>query len=299
MCIHKGDIKMQKIYAFLLVLALLLVGCGSDENANGNETETKNTEETNETDDNSNVEEEEVETLDPYNGFVPRDEMEKKYFDLISDMWNWDSFVLSHDYNTFLSDPDDMPYEAHILTRYVLSPFQSHTEFHSIYLRSDHFERYVTEDGGYINEQMGEWTEDEYYESYIRNPIPSRMDLYYNMINNSWGIAEFEDGTVALDIMPESLESIYEQLYLAYHHYIRLNSEEYQTEFESLYTPLEGLEGISVEFKFDNNMLSNVTIYISYNRTDEITVDQIHIVEEYSEVNEFDSIDIPAEVKGS
>lgn len=297
---HKGDINMKKLYSFLLVSALLLVGCTSDEEANGNETDTKKLEETNETDDNnSNVEEEDVEDFDPYYGFVPRDEMEEKYFDLISDMRNWDSFVLSNEYNTYLNNPDELPYESHELSRYVLSPFQLHTEFHSIYLRNDHFERYVTEDGAYINEQMGEWTEDEYYTSYSLNPLLSRMDLYYNMMNNSWGIAEFEDGTVALDIMPESLESIYMQIYLAYHHDIRLNSEAYQTEFEELYTPLEGLEGISAEFTFENNKLTRVFLTISYNRTDEITVDQIHIIEKYSEVNEFDSIDIPAEVRGS
>jgi hypothetical protein len=295
---HKGDINMKKLYVFLLVSALLLVGCASDEYATGNETEKNNSEETNETDDNNSNVEEEVE-FDPYNGFVPRDEMEEKYFDAISDLWNWNSFVNQYSYNTYLSDPDDMPLEINELSRYVLEPFQLYTDYHSIFLRVDFFERYVTEDGAYINEQMGEWVEDEYYQNYNKNPLLSRMDLFYNMIVNSWGIAEFDDGTVALDIMPESLESIYEQLYLAYHHDLRLNSEEYQTEFESLYVPLEGLEGISVEFKFDNNILSKVTIYISYNRTDEITVDQIHIIEEYSEVNEFDSIEIPAEVRGS
>ena len=296
---HKGDINMKKLYVFLLVSALLLVGCASDEDANGNEPEKNNPEETNETDDNNSNVEEEEEDFDPYNGFVPRDEMEKKYFDTISDLWNWNSFVIQYSYNTYLSDPDDTPQEINELSRYVLEPFQLHSEYQSIFMKNDHIERYVTENEGFINQQMEDWEEDPYFQSHIKNPLLSRLDLFYNMIVNSWGIAEFDDGTVAIDIMPESFESIYEQIYLAYHHDIRLNSEEYQTEFESLYVPLEGLEGISVEFNFDNNMLSKVTIYISYNRTDEITVDQIHIIEEYSEVNEFNSIDIPAEVRGS
>lgn len=289
---------LKKLHVFLLLASLVLAGCNSDEEATKDEdnminTETEENNETNSNDNESN--EEDLEEV-LYNGFEPRDDLDEQYFKIIADLANWNSFVIDYRYNTFLSDADEMPQEINDTSRYVLEPFQLHRWYHSIYFKNDQIELYANENEAYINHQMEEWEKEDDPSIYFGNPLESRMDLFYSFILNSYGIVEFDYGAIMVDILPEKFEDVYEQIQLAFHHNIAINSAEYASAVATLTEPLNELEGISIEISIEDDQITGVNILISYNRTNEETIDQIHITEQYSEINAFDTIEIPAEV---
>ena len=280
----------------LILLTSILIGCNSNEaneNSGINGNPQNSARENNEAIDN-NASASENDTS--YNGYEPKDAIEQTYFDAIFDYSTWNSYHSNFTYIEELKGEDDIPLELYTTSRFVIKPYQLHQVYHSIYFRNDNIEVYATEHGAYENQQYTFWEKVKDYSVYIMNQIPARTDLYYALIAGSEGIVEDGPSKISFNIAEEKWEVLYEKVQLAYFHNLINKGTASSDGMEGLLEYPENMEGFYVEMTLENGKLSTVSITISCNRTDVETVDQLLFHEDYSEVNEFNTIEIPEEV---
>ena len=281
---------MKKI-VFLLLLNTTLVSCALEEK-HPNSTTNVNPQQNNYATEHNNTNNK----TSSYNGYVPKDDLEQKYFDAIYDYSTWNSFRSKFTYLEDLKGDDDIPLELYNNSRFIIEPYQLHQDYHSIYFRNDNIEVYATEDAAYENQHYTTWGKVEDHSIYIKNPLPIRSDLYYALISGSEGVVAENPSKISFNIAKQNWEALYKKVQLAYFHNL-INEDTSSTDgIEDLLESLENIEGFLVEMTLENNKLSKINITISFNRKDVKTVDQLLFSDEYFEINAIDLIEIPSEV---
>ena len=292
-----GDDFIRNLFVILVLLLLFLTGCMTsksdegkpDDQATGTPSETKNEPGDKEEDDSESSSE---------SKYKAENELEEKYFKIIAATEKWESFISDFTYLEQLFGDDDIEQEIYSTTRYVLEPFQLHRTYHSIYFRNDNLEIYATEDEAYENRHFTEWEKVSNPSVYLVNPIPSRTDLLYALIDGAEELYETDQNVATFDIDPSNWEDLSKKVQLTYFRNLVNYDTASDEGADDLLKPLNEIEGILVEIKTDGKHITSIDILISFNRLDPDSVDQLHFYEEYSDINSFTTIEIPSEVRG-
>ena len=232
-----------------------------------------------------------------YNGYTPKTDEAKKYFEIISNYQQWSSAQYDFDYTEVRADEDAMLMEYHVSNQIIYKPYQLYESTHSIFFNNDMYEVYANENEAYQNHNVDGWEKVDDPKNYVRNPAKSRAELYYALIDQSTDAVD--DGTMlAFMVSQNSQEKLYEQIWLSYF-YNETFAQSEKTNTLDLFEPLNELENIYVEVVTDGKQLIGMNLIIYFNRTDAETVDRNYFEERFSYINELTSIDIPEEAKQS
>ena len=206
-----GDDFIKNLFVILGVLLLILSGCMTsksdegkpDDQATGTPSESEN-KPGNDSGSTSG------------NNYEAENELEEKYFKIIGNTEKWKSFISDFTYLEQLFGEDDIEQEIYNTSRYVLKPFQLHRTYHSIYFRNDNLEIYATEEEAYENRHFTEWEKASDPSVYLVNPIPSRTELLYALIDGAEELYETDQNVATFGIDPSNWEDLSKKVQLTY-----------------------------------------------------------------------------------
>ena len=288
-----GDDFIKNLFITLGVLLLILTGCVTSKSDEGKPDAPA-------TGTSSNSENESGNESGSPSGsdYEAENELEEKYFNIIAATEKWESFMSDFTYLEQLFGEDDIEQEIYSTSRYVLEPFQLHRNYHSIYFRNDNLEIYATEEEAYENQHYTEWEKVSDPSVYLVNPLPSRTELLYALIEGAEELYEIDKNVATFGIEPSAWDDLANKVQLAYFHNLVNYDTASDEGADDLVNQLNEIEGFQVELVTDGKNLISIDILISFNRLDVDSVDQLHFYEEFSDINSFASIEIPSEVRG-